>query len=396
MREKLVGYVVGILTAVLVCMTAEARVGNQFEYSNEEADMLLTITSENPKEVELTEYRRKTEWPYKLTVPGFAIDEERDAKFLITSIGRGVFYSAPIREVEFPESIKSLGESCFYNTLLLGVDLRGIEEVGDCCFGFVGFEPGYDYAPNINYSGCLRYVVLGSSVKKLGSNIFGDQRLGVSMICYSSVPPEVDDPDSYRLTSVSIMVPVGSAGVYKQAQEEGKWIKGSQLVEFNEDILLCSGTPLNQKRYHTKDPYQFDGTASIDLIKYPIDQEIPCVVASTLCEVNNEFGPQPKPVETWSISSRGDISEEGTVTGIEAGSASAYCRLTLDNPEVTGMIKLDFLFYDPNSGVESIEDEVQSKPRFFDLNGREVSEDHLGQGVYIRVVNGRSEKIIRR
>lgn len=372
-----------------------ARVGNKFDCSNEEADMVLTITSEDPKEVEITEYTPKDGWPLTLIIPGTVTDEERNEEFSVTSIGPNVYADAPIRKVVFPKSMKKLGRCAFYDSLLLGVDLRGIEEVGDYCFGFGKLQPNEDGNTATFFSGCLQYVVLGSSVRELGRDVFEKQEFGKTIVCYSPEPPLMEpDMMEYWPAGHITYVPVGSIPAYVKAQDEGRWYKKTTFFEFPEDLLLCAGSAKNQDRYYNDNPIlnDFKGTA---LRTHAIGHGVPCVVSWTLCEVDDEYSAQPDPEITWTASNKAEITDEGIVTGIEAGSAVVKCKLTLNDPEVTGTADIPFTFYDPASGIGSISVDTTFPERIYNLNGIEITGGDPGHGVFIRVSGDRTEKIVR-
>lgn len=74
----------------------------------------------------------------------------------LSEIRYGMFYYAPITEVEFPSTVTILRQRCFMNSSLTSVNLEGITEVGEYAFS---------YTP-------ITELVLPSSIKRYGQRCF--------------------------------------------------------------------------------------------------------------------------------------------------------------------------------------------------------------------------------
>lgn len=74
----------------------------------------------------------------------------------LTELRTGMFYYAPITEVDFPSTVTIIGIRAFMNTSLTSVNLEGITEIGEYAFS---------YAP-------ITELVLSSSIKRYGQRCF--------------------------------------------------------------------------------------------------------------------------------------------------------------------------------------------------------------------------------
>ena len=169
MKQKLLF----LLLALLPSAMAWAAVGDEFVYNG----MKYTVTSESPKEVELTEY--DGEMPtgtltlisyvqgYNVTSIGdraFESCDEVDKVVIpngVRSIGECAFQSTAINSVTIPSTVTSIGAGAFANChLLTSIDLPA---------GIKTIEPG-----TFSWCGKLTSVGIPEGVTSIGAQAFYD------------------------------------------------------------------------------------------------------------------------------------------------------------------------------------------------------------------------------
>lgn len=100
----------------------------------------------------------------------------------LTEIRYGMFYYAPITEVDFPSTVTILRQRCFMNTSLTSINLEGITEVGEYAFS---------NAP-------ITELVLPSSITRYGQRCFEgcNQLEKVTIESQTGLPPHMFQYDT--------------------------------------------------------------------------------------------------------------------------------------------------------------------------------------------------------
>lgn len=148
----------------------------------------------------------------------------------LTEIRYGMFYYAPITEVEFPSTVTILRQRCFMNTSLTSVNLEGITEIGEYAFSF---------AP-------IKELVLPSSIKKYGQRCFErcEQLEKVTIESQTGLPPHMFQYDT-SLKRVICLLETPPA-IYA---DQFKQFTGGETIEVRADLVETYKTATNWSVY---------------------------------------------------------------------------------------------------------------------------------------------------
>ncbi|MBP3574425.1 MAG: leucine-rich repeat protein [Prevotella sp.] len=180
-----------------------------------------------------------------ITIP--EVVEINNEKYNVTSIGTNAFYNCKsLTSIIFGESINYIGKTAFYNCdRLKTVDLvESINYIDDCAFQSCDSLLSIIIPSNvtsINYGvfyGCLHLgsVTLSDNITKIGNYAFDGCTGLTSVICWASMPPEMNltwKPFSLSTyTQATLFVPSECIEKYKQSN----WNNFANIQVIEKDI----------------------------------------------------------------------------------------------------------------------------------------------------------------
>lgn len=130
----------------------------------------------------------------------------------VTTIPIGMFSNCPITDINFPSTLKSIGEMALNGSMMRKVELNeGFESLG-----------AYAFTDNLQ----LEEVILPATLKTIGSDCFYGGRLLRTIVVKAQVPPVCDSDNMVTVPeNVTVYVPKGSIEAYRSARCWEKFTK---------------------------------------------------------------------------------------------------------------------------------------------------------------------------
>lgn len=130
----------------------------------------------------------------------------------VTTIPIGMFSNCPITDINFPSTLKTIGQMAFQGIMMKRVELNeGLESLGR-----------YAFSSNAK----LEEVVFPSTLKTIGADCFYDDRQLRKIVVKAQVPPVCDFDNMVAAPeNVTVYVPKGSIEAYRSARCWEKFTK---------------------------------------------------------------------------------------------------------------------------------------------------------------------------
>ena len=287
----------------------------------------------------------------------FEIPEKIKAPFTgenvypVTSIADSAFQScASLKNIYIPSSIKAIGKEAFANSALIVADLpRGLAEIAEGTF-----------------AGCqdLVSVSLPSSIRSIGKDAFAGAEKIRFVRSQSTNPPVFastgEEPfQADVFAKADLMIPSSAESTYAGADG---WKNFQHTVGWNQQDVMA---------YKMELPQSVEGRVGDSI------------------GINPVFTPaDPSYTDLFLFIADPEIAsaDGATLKLLKEGETEVMA--------VNGLLYSEFkVIVKEFSGVDSIEDTTQSKPRWFNLQGVEIASPEPGMPV-IEIRNGKSCKRI--